>query len=375
MWRLMPVGDDRGAVATIVCILFTTSVFFALGALTLDMGLVYNERREIQNGADAGALALAQSCAENAADCLSDTGPASTPGRYADRNAMDGTTLVTNVCGAGRPPLRACTASSGRWTDCLPLPPAGTNFVEVRTRTRTAGGETFFPRQFARALAGFADDPGTAVPACARASWGGVQSITGGFPFTISWCTWDEATRDRNGDGLRDYAQYPPNPPGTAERTLMKLTASPTCSGVEGTVRGGFGWIDDRPVIDCMADLDVTRTYTGDPGADMTNVCKTTIENYVTNKTTVFLPIFTKAEGTGSGTTYTLHRDGFAAFVITGYRWPGVGTKASWLTGTTSCPPGEKCIFGFFTDGPVPGSFNPVMGGAGMGAYAIGMIG
>ena len=39
-----------------------------VGALVIDVGRLYVERRDLQNGADAAALAVAQDCA--AGDCL-----------------------------------------------------------------------------------------------------------------------------------------------------------------------------------------------------------------------------------------------------------------------------------------------------------------
>ncbi len=381
MRSMTRLDDDRGAVATIVCILLTTAVFFSLGALTLDMGLVYAERREIQNGADAGALALAQSCADDAPDCVADTSPSGTPGTYADANALDGTTLVTDVCGAGRPTLPACAATSGHWTDCLAVPASGTNYVQVRTRTRMATtGSTFFPRFFARALTGFETDPGTPVPACARAVWGGVQSLTGGIALTISECNWEEMT-DPDGDGIRNYAPYPPPPSPSFERTigLHNTPNTPTCTTTApGTAPGGFGWLDDGTPQDCATDINVTDPdpAEGDPGLPASSECKDVLLDHWTSREPVFLPIFTQAVDNGSKTEYTLNSDGLAAFVITGYRLPGA-VKSSWLPGSTitPCTGSDKCIYGFFVDAPPPSSMNPVIGGPGMGATAVAMTG
>ena len=57
--------DDRGAVLVWVALMIV--VLLGVGALVLDVGALCVERRELQNGADAAALAVAQDCAEG--DC------------------------------------------------------------------------------------------------------------------------------------------------------------------------------------------------------------------------------------------------------------------------------------------------------------------
>ena len=54
---------DRGAAALIVTILFSSGVLIGCAALTVDVGQLYSERRQLQNGADAAALSLAKVCA------------------------------------------------------------------------------------------------------------------------------------------------------------------------------------------------------------------------------------------------------------------------------------------------------------------------
>ena len=86
-----------------------------MGALVIDVGQLYAERAQLQNGADAGAMAVAKSCA--AGPCAPATAVA-----YADANAADGVSAVRLVCGSGG--LGACPASTGEITDC-PAPPGG----------------------------------------------------------------------------------------------------------------------------------------------------------------------------------------------------------------------------------------------------------
>jgi Flp pilus assembly protein TadG len=55
--------DERGVVAVIVAILLGAGVLTGMVALVLDVGQIYQERAELQNGADAAALGVAKSCA------------------------------------------------------------------------------------------------------------------------------------------------------------------------------------------------------------------------------------------------------------------------------------------------------------------------
>jgi len=62
--------DERGATAVLVGLMLVVLVGF--GAVAVDVGAMYSERAQLQNSADAGALAAAQYCAKHA-DCASAT--------------------------------------------------------------------------------------------------------------------------------------------------------------------------------------------------------------------------------------------------------------------------------------------------------------
>ena len=163
--------DERGAVAVLVAILLGGGVLLGMGALVVDVGQLYQERAELQNGADAAAVGVAKSCALGACD------PAAAV-TYADGNASaltGGTAGVSLVCGSGT--LGGCPASTGAMTDCPP-PPAGANFVDVSTSTRTASGSTLLPPVFARTVLGNGSYRGTTVRACAQAEWGAPSAAT-----------------------------------------------------------------------------------------------------------------------------------------------------------------------------------------------------
>jgi len=81
---------ERGAIATIVAMLFGLGVLLGAGALTVDVGNINAERRQLQNGADAAALSAARDCAGGA--CPNTAVPADMARLTAltDGNAKDG---------------------------------------------------------------------------------------------------------------------------------------------------------------------------------------------------------------------------------------------------------------------------------------------
>jgi len=361
--------EDRGAVATIVAVLAAGGVLLGMGALVIDVGQLYAERAELQNGADAAALAVASGCAKGAASC--DPSTTGTARSYANGNAKDGTSAVSLVCGNnGAGTLPGCPASTAAMTSCPPAPAAGTTYVDVHTSTRTAGGSTLLPPVLARALAGNAGYPGTTVLACARASWAAPQSATA-LAMTISYCEWNAATA-----GGTSYAQpppYPPNPlpPTSAERVLQLHSSGSACGGGPSgwDLPGGFGWLDD-PNGDCTGFVDVNNTYHDSSGVAASGACKTALANLQTNRTLVYLPVYDGAGGSGHGGTY--HLKGFAAFVVTGYRLSGFSTP-SWLTGLDRCTGSSKCVYGYFTQGLIPSA--GALGGPSMGASVVQLAG
>ena len=104
--RLRLLGrDERGAVGVLVGLLLGT-VLLGLGALVIDVGQLYQERSQLQSGADAAATAVAKSCVLGTCTNSSATTTAVT---YAGENASDSTAGVPLVCGS---------ATSVVWSAC-----------------------------------------------------------------------------------------------------------------------------------------------------------------------------------------------------------------------------------------------------------------
>lgn len=378
-WLILPrrrTGRERGAVAVMVA-LIVSGVLLSLGALVTDVGSWYAERAQLQNGADAAAMAVAQTCARGA--CDTSRLATGTAGRYANLNANDGLTSVDLICGNG-PGLFPCL------TNACPL---GTgNYVTVRTITLESGGSHLLPPMFGDLLLGETYD-GRTISACATASWG---SAGGGFGLgmTISLCAWKHATVSGL---LEKFGPTPPYPiwppplllgypyvpllheppmPGlpAGEQVLLFHGSTTDCLGSPAgwQLPGGFGYLNSTSGS-CAAEVSIANTYLEAPGESITAECAAELATARTNHTVVYMPVYDGISGTGAGGTY--HLAGFAAFVVTGGYLNGVtgGFKVpSNITGLNYCKGEQRCIYGFFTQGLVPRGIFSAVGGL-AGAY------
>ncbi len=233
--------EERGAIGVLVAIMLGCGVLTGMGALVIDVGQLYQERAELQNGADAAALGVAKTCALG--------GCAPTVAQlYANANASrltGGAAGVDMVCGSGG--LQGCPAPTGAKADCPAPPPGGTGYVQVYTSTLTAGGSTLLPPVFARTLLGNSSYRGSAVLACAQAEWGAPAAATAAA-VTISACEWDQATQQG-----ASFGPAPPSPPNPApalasDQVLMLNNTGVNNNGCATEPAGSdgpdsFGWV------------------------------------------------------------------------------------------------------------------------------------
>jgi Putative Flp pilus-assembly TadE/G-like len=354
---------DEGAVSILIAILATTGVLLGIGALVVDVGQIYAERGQLQNGADAAALAVAQDCIKGT-QCTTGAATA-TASSYADANANDGTSTVDRVCGSGGG-LSACPSPTGSIYDCGASPGSGTTYVEVRTRTRTTGGSSLLPPTFSRTLVGNAGYDGASVVACARAAWGPPKAVST-IAMTMSLCEWQAATA--GGTTYAPPPPYPPNPPTSVERVVRLHGYGTECGGGESGMNlpGGFGWVDSDS--SCQVEINVENTYSSDPGVSAPGPCATALQTARDTRAVIYMPVYDGVAGSGTSATYSLIQ--FAAFVVTGYDLPGFSAP-SWLTGANHCTGNDKCVYGFFTQALVPG--NEFGAGPPLGASRVVMI-
>jgi hypothetical protein len=352
---------DAGAAATLVVVVLAMGSLLGLGAVVLDFGSVMAERRQLQNGADAAALAIARDCAEDAATC--DTSEAAA-GVWVDLNDaggdLSGDAGVYDVCtGAGTAAPCLDPAGGGALADCLPPEPGASwsGFVEVRTQTSVV------PPLMGQVLG----SPGKSAAACARAAWGPVGSLTT-IPVTFSLCEWQSMTS--NGTNFAPAPEpdgsYPGGYPTSYQRKLhthqgASGSAAGTCDPgpAYSDIPGGFGWLEPDGA-DCEAYYEVGGGPSSDTGASLPAECRTDIAPLVGH--VVYIPIFTAVTGVPDR-VYDI--EGFAAFYLTGYgRIPSASPPRvpSIAGGGHLCTGSEHCLYGWFTE-----SLGPPDSGIGSG--------
>lgn len=293
MQRLTPrrgIRDERGASAVVIALMMVPLISFA--AIAVDVAAVYSERTQLQNGADAAALAIGHDCALGAPAC-------STPQATAD------TLTEANYDEAGS-------------THGTPVVTFGTDEVTVTN----PGTQNHW---FAPVLGEDSSD----VTASATVRWGAPGGGAAVLPLAFSWCAFDAQT----GGSL----------PTGSDPILIEWTKTDdtNCTGPSGLeVPGGFGWLAPDPGV-CGATSTVEGIVSSSTGASVPAECTPEYFQSLIGKT-VLLPIFDDADGTGTSAWYQIYA--YAAFTITGYNFAG-----QYYSTPKPCSGEERCIEGFFT--------------------------
>nr|WP_289009401.1 pilus assembly protein TadG-related protein [uncultured Thermomonospora sp.] len=372
---------DGGAIVVGFALLMSSLVVVGMLALVVDVGQLYVEREELQNGADAAALAAARSCAQDEiCDPLAFEEVAQSA---AEQNASDGAALAilrcTRIDGMTSGP---CPLNDPRLTKCVGSRPDTGNFVEIRTRTLSRDGRTLFPSYFGAAVLGKSFE-GNQANACARAAWGPLASHPRVFGFGIAECAFEELTSDPAGPGLVPIEQIKagtPNPAQEAEIRQRQCANPEDPPSEDGP--GALAWLGSS-AGDCFQQL---RAGADQPGSEIASdwsaaTCrhdganKTLGEFLDDNREPLVLPVYDSVTPGDQG-THTYHISGFAYFLPTGYRFGPENAHPSWSTGNdcggADATPPDPCLTGFFTKGTVVGA---VGAGDGYGLQAIQLIG
>jgi Flp pilus assembly protein TadG len=361
--------DDQGVIGVLVVVLIGGGVLLGIGAIVIDLGRLYQNRAELQSGADAAALGVAKNCALNINTCQSNATSAAV--RYADLNASQLTghsagvygICVSAVSSPGNPGFTfgACPPSStSAMTNC-PSNQAGTNYVDVKTYTQVGSSHVLPP-----ALA----HSSSTVYACAQAEWGAALQ-SNSLALTISTCAWQALTGNRFGILIPVYLK------GKLKTTC--LSSNPSAGS---NLPGGFDWLQTTSPTTCTTKIDLTTDTTlNNTGANVTQACKQALQNDIQSSATVFLPIFDcdstvvgcpGYKSTGANAIY--HISGLAGFVPTGYRdLPGGGGQNNYGNNSL-CTVNDPCIEGYFKPGIDPVS-DLIGNGTNYGAIAVKLSG
>lgn len=264
-------NETRGAISVMVALLLV--MMLAAAAIAIDVGAMYAERAELQNGADAAALAIAEDCAESNCGASSDTAQ-----EYADRNAKD-------------------TAA-----DAILLSAPGASPVRVQaTSEDAASGNDSLALSFS-SLLGF---PDPTVAATASATWGSPAGGPAMLPLAFAKCVID---------GMIDGGVQ--TIPTHGSTTHPCTSTSPSGQ----TLPGGFSWLNTASGA-CETQLTIGTNVLGSTGASIPGNCSTAVLKPSLVGQTAILPLYDDKTGTGSGATYHIY--GWATFRILGWRFPG----------------------------------------------------
>ncbi len=290
---------DRGAVAVVVATVLV--VIMAMAALSIDVAGMHSARQQLQTGADAAVLAVAQDCARN--NCSQSP---STTQSMAEANLNSG-------------------IANGR---ILSLDEAlGT----VTVQTSSTREHSFAP------ILGI---DSTLISARASARWGYPTGGTAVLPLAFSWCELEaqagiQVIRDASGTAIGIDI-----PATTPDRTIyFPKTSATGCNGPSGNpVPAGFAWL--KPGASCGETKSAIGLWLGsDTGSSAPTICTAAdFQRWVGH--TVLLPIFDAVSGTGTGAKYRVF--GYAAFTFKQYYF------ANQYQYLAPCGEPEKCIKGSF---------------------------
>jgi hypothetical protein len=298
---------EEGATLVLVAV----SMVFLLGfvGLAIDVGRVYDERRQLSRGADALVLAVATDCALGERPCDYDTAMV-TGEQYADANAEDGAAAVEA--------LELDTDEQSVW-------------ARVKTIDAVTGTD-----DFDMLFAWIVGIDSTTVHAEAKAVWG-YPTGASALPLIFSDCEWFK--RLDPGTGL-------PDPTEVATIFFHDGNNTEDCNAqagqdadLDGRLPGGFGWLDTDG--SCAALIYDGDWVEDDPGASPSSGCSPAeMRDLILNNEAILIPFFDDVEGLGANGRY--HIAGVGAFHPTGYHFGGQYSE------NPPCFGDERCISGYF---------------------------
>ena len=297
----------RGATATVVA--FAHIPLLGAGAIAVDVGALYAERAQLQNGVDAAALAIAAVCAKEESDCATPVSLKPTAQSYVESNAA-----ILREPAANKPEIDR--------TD---------NVVTVTAMTSV-------DHALASLLTG---TDSSDVSASGSAEWG--TPIAGStLPLAIGICEFDgHPPADETEIPEKILVEY-----NTAARAGCDVTYSP----------GGFGWLD---AVDCVASIDISAAKSGIRATAATAWRRAAATRRTTSSPcsapTVLIPIYdsfkkvshecTEANDDKGGVV-CFHIAKFAAFELTGFKLSGGDPYVD--AGAPACTGSCRGLQGYF---------------------------
>lgn len=310
MQRIVALTESRERGASGVLVAIMMLVMIGAGALAVDTGQIYAERAELQNGADAGALAAVDLCAESGctqanADALA--------AALANSNAKDTKSTVQSVN----------------------LSVAG----QVSVTTSTKDGTTnagFLSKMFASVL----NAPAATVGATATAKWFYPTKGVSVLPLAFATCEFED-------DGMPHKILTQGGGSGAQD-----------CNGLNPSnqiIPGGFAWLAPDGNTGCKVTAEVGKwSYTSAGGA-VPSGCMDLFDPSINPSlagSTVALPVYqytcdgmpAAQFGQCKGSTVQYYIEKWAGFKIQAWNFTGQARHDPTNVFSTS----EKGIYGTF---------------------------
>lgn len=272
---------EQGSSAIVVGLLMT--LLLAMAALVIDVGLIYAERAQLQNGADSGAVSVALSCATNlnSVNCDPSSPEAS---RLVNENSLDGLSHVEDI---------SINKTAGT--------------VRITTVPKEAGRE---PGSISLTFARVFGLRESVVEAEAAAVWGNPVKGTPPFPVVFSECE-IQATSSLQLVQFRKQGDF--------------------ASSCPGGPPGGFGNLD-QVGGQCEALISISDGASGNstPGNGIPANCTSLLTSWGSSIDSGIYPIglfpvYKSVSESGSKALYSL--SGFAAFEIHGWKLKQGGSE------------------------------------------------
>lgn len=268
---------ERGAIAVTTAL--TLVVLLGFAAIVIDVGMIYEERAQLQNGADSAALAVAQNCIETPAMCS--TSAFQLASTIAHGNTRDGLSDVAS--------LTFPTSTS----------------VRVRTQAKDGQANAGKLTLSIAPLLGISDP---SISAGASAAWGGPGTGPATLPIAVSHC---QATKAFEQSG------------STVVLDITGKSTFPGCTHEGHPVPGGFGWFRQGPKAECGQETSYDDIVFSDPGNDFAESCDEVLKN-LRNRSigdTLLLPVYDSTSDSGNNAKYYI--SGWIAFRVTGWNFGG----------------------------------------------------
>jgi Flp pilus assembly protein TadG len=205
--------DETGAVAVFVALSMT--MMLGCAAIAVDVSSAYADRHQVQNGADAAALAVALDCARNSCGDITATATAAVQANTTAADAADATIGAPTVTTTGA----------------------------TVTVTARATSNHFF--------AGVVGRPSDVVTARSSASWIPTTRGRANFPLAISWCEYQG-----------QIARHP-----LGNTTTYRINATTqlggSCNGPSGTTLSGYAVTQPDTATGCRTTSALGNTLAG----------------------------------------------------------------------------------------------------------------